>query len=128
MALSVRQQMNKRELDAGFPVRFLLLLLSMTWLPTSARAQGPGQLQTLVPPHSSNKEADNACAMISAYSNMGVSDDAMKTELVMCSQDPDPIMICNTLLVVKLANRTLPAPRLVCTDRHMCEQYGLPCR
>jgi hypothetical protein len=119
--------MTRRKLfDAGFPMRLSLwLLLSLAWLPTSARAQNPEQLQTLVPPHSSNEEADNACAMIEAYANMGVSDDAMKPLLIMCNQDPNPAITCNALLVLKVAKRTLPG--LVCTDRHMCEQYNLPC-
>ena len=91
----------------------LCLLLSAVWLLTPARAQDIN-------------DADRACAMISVYAKMGMSDDQIKASSITCSQNPNPKAICDTLFVLKVANRANPG--LVCTDRHACEQFGLACQ
>jgi hypothetical protein len=106
--------MTKRKLfDVGLSVRLLFCLLpSAVWL--------------LTPVHAQNfNDADRACAMVSVYAKMGMSDDQIKALSIMCSQNPNPKAICDTLFVLKISNRTNPG--LICTDRHLCEQYGLVC-
>lgn len=88
-------------------------LLTPAWPMTSARAQGV-------------TDADRACAMISVYAKMGVSDDAMKALVVTCNQNTNPEAICNAMMVVKISNRANPG--LVCTDHQKCEQEGLACQ
>jgi hypothetical protein len=91
----------------------LCLLLSAALLVTSARAQDV-------------TDPDRACAMISIYAKMGMSDDAMKALVVRCNQNANPEAICNTMMVVKITNRANPG--LVCTDHQRCEQDGLDCQ
>jgi hypothetical protein len=88
-------------------------LLTPAWLMTSARAQGV-------------TDADRACAMISVYAKMGMSDDAMKALVVTCNQNTNPEAICNTMMVLKVSNRDNPG--LVCTDHQKCEQDHLDCQ
>jgi hypothetical protein len=92
-------------------MRILFWLVVSVWLLPPAHAQ---KLEILVPPSTSDREADTACATLSGYANMGVGDYAVTPLIPTCARNPNPKIICGTIMVFKLANR--PNPGLVCTD------------
>jgi hypothetical protein len=81
------------------------------------------------PPQSCDVEADNACAMASAYANMGVyrntdGMEQMRIQASKCSKDPNPKIICATLLAIKLAFSATPPTVRVPDFGLVCNESG----
>ena len=67
------------------------------WLQQPIHAQSIEDLQVMPVPHSSDAEADRACAILGTYSAMGMTDARMTPYIAPCNREPDPDILCSII-------------------------------